>query len=81
MRGSRQQAVLKVEQGVLKPLAGSQVPESPAPLRPGQKPRLPRDARLWGAAGYTVTHKGEGEQTRTTFYAEPLIVVLESQPL
>jgi len=81
VRGSRQQAVLKVEQGVLKPLAGSQIPESPAPLRLGQKPRLPRDARLWGAAGYTVSHKGEGEETRTTFYSEPLIVVLESQPL
>jgi hypothetical protein len=81
VRGSRQDAVLKLEQGVLKPLAGSQPPESPAPLRPGEKPRLPRDALLWGAAGYSVTHKGEGGESRRTLYCEPLIVVLESQPL
>jgi hypothetical protein len=81
VRGSRQEAVLKLEQGVLKPLAGSQPSESPVPPRPGEKPRLPRDAILWGAAGYSVSHKGEGAATRTTFYSEPLIVVLESQPL
>jgi hypothetical protein len=81
VRGSRQQAVLKVEQGVLKPVAGSQPATPAAPTRPGQKPRLPRDAVLWDAAGYTLSHKGEGEETRTTFYSEPLIVVLESQPL
>jgi hypothetical protein len=81
VRGSRQQAVLKVERGVLKPVAASLPSTAAAPTRPGQKPRLPRDAFLWGAAGYTVTQKGEGEKSRTTFYSEPLIVVLESQAL
>jgi hypothetical protein len=81
VRGSRQEAVLKLEQGVLKPLAGSQPPESPAPPRPGEKPRLPRDALLWGAAGYTVSHKGDGGESRRTLYSQALIVVLESQPL
>ena len=81
VRGSRQQAALKLEQGVLKPLAGSQPPASPTPARPGEKPRLPRDALLWGATGYSISRKGEGEQGQTTFYSEPLIVVVESQPL
>jgi hypothetical protein len=81
VRGSRQQAALKVEQGVLKPLAGTQPLAAPVPSRPGEKPRLPRDALLWGAAGYTISAKGEGGQGQVTLYSEPLIVVLGSEAL
>lgn len=79
-RGRGRRTVLTVEEGVVKPLAGTTPAEPSRPPRPGRKPRLPRDALLWGATGYTITQPLEEGRSRTTFYSEGLVVVLEAKP-
>lgn len=81
VRGSGRRTALAVETGTVKPLAAAAPREPARPPRPGRKPRLPRDALLWGPAGYAVTRSVDEESSRTTFYSEQLIVVLEAGPL
>ena len=76
-RGGRR-SVVSLQEGVVKPLA--EPPKEVRPSRSGGPPRLPRDAILWDPTGYTVTRQPDEDHTRSTFYSERLIVVLESKP-